>query len=619
MNHHHHNVVEHFPTFNIEHGTTTLPEKEDASANAHARESVNMMLLSTENSQSEHPHEQHESSSNRNNSTSFRAKPAVLQVLSPQDLQRAGSSVHLAAAQAKHSNLHPHPVATATANATILVTTPSPSSNNEFSAAYPGFDNGYDHGQEHEHVQSVQFGHVNSQQQESSHFQKISQTANNNFDNDDHNGNGNGNDYHITENTTTEPTSESAANIHAIIDNTGITAGATAVAAATNYNDGDQNGNNLQQTIMEDTTIETQPLFTLPQRPIAETTTEGIEIVRTLAATDDIQMTATTSEKASQENDNETSTLDAITAARHEMNKLLNEQRKAEKAVQEAEIQLQNAQKKLSSCEARRNEIQKAMDLSAEKLTDSLLQVKSSWNEMYHRLVEYKKKHGNCDVKRTLLPHEKEAFPDLIPLGKWIGKNRLEARKIRSLEEEGGHHNHPDRMEPYKIVALNRIGFDFDPRENYWMENYEKLKEYMVEHGRGSIPTRRGSALGQWCYGQVSAYNKFINDNPSYITQKKIDLLNEIGFVWDKHSNNWFKKYDSLKEFYNVHGHCRVPSCHPDQSLYRWISKETIKYRNFVQSKKPCQTQRQFELLQELNFMTGKSLETKPRKKRKTP
>ncbi len=54
---------------------------------------------------------------------------------------------------------------------------------------------------------------------------------------------------------------------------------------------------------------------------------------------------------------------------------------------------------------------------------------------------------------------------DLIKLGSWIGKVRLEAR---------GTAGHTDVIEPYKIIALNQLGFNWDPRENYWVE---RLKE----------------------------------------------------------------------------------------------------------------------------------------------
>jgi len=207
-------------------------------------------------------------------------------------------------------------------------------------------------------------------------------------------------------------------------------------------------------------------------------------------------------------------TSEKVNEARKKMDSLLSAQREAAIRVEEAKQEIIQAQNKLKTCEAKKESIQNEVDDTAQELTDLLLQVKSNWNEMYKKLVEYKEEHGHCDVKRTLSPGEKSANPELAALGAFVGKVRLEARKPE-LERMTGY------IEPYKLIALNRIGFDFDPRENYWLENYEKLKSYMAEHGRGKMPSRRKSSLGVWCDGQIIAYNRFMAGNPSYITNQK--------------------------------------------------------------------------------------------------
>ena len=302
--------------------------------------------------------------------------------------------------------------------------------------------------------------------------------------------------------------------------------------------------------------------------------------------------------------DDEKSTMEMITQARQKMNSLLQKQKEADKAIIDAKQKVMNAQNHLLSCESNRQLIEQSVNVAAEELTDRLLKVKSTWNEMYWKLVDYYKIHGNCDVKRTLLPHEKVSNPEWIPLSVFVGRNRLEARK-----PEG----HPQRIEPYKVIALNRIGFNFDPKVNYWMDNYDQLKKYMAEHGQGEMPSRRKSSLGVWCDGQINAYNKFMAGNPSYITQKKIELLNEIGFIWDRNGSSWMRRYQSLKGFYNITGHCRVPKSYHDKALYRWIGKERTKYRNYINGSTPCQTEEQFHLLGDINFMAGIRLEIRPK------
>jgi len=59
-----------------------------------------------------------------------------------------------------------------------------------------------------------------------------------------------------------------------------------------------------------------------------------------------------------------------------------------------------------------------------------------AWNEMYRRLVQYKKAHGNCDV-----PQERREDPQL---GSWVVRQRYRRKKglmrgerIRILDEVG--------------------------------------------------------------------------------------------------------------------------------------------------------------------------------------
>jgi hypothetical protein len=71
------------------------------------------------------------------------------------------------------------------------------------------------------------------------------------------------------------------------------------------------------------------------------------------------------------------------------------------------------------------------------------------------------------------------------------------------------------------------------------------------------------------------------------------------------------EKYKALKSFYERNRHCRVPKNYEDKVLYRWIGKERIKYRNFVQHRRPCQSEDQFQMLQAIGFMEDKKLEIK--------
>ena len=282
--------------------------------------------------------------------------------------------------------------------------------------------------------------------------------------------------------------------------------------------------------------------------------------------------------------------------ARQRMDAIIEAQREAQYAVDQAKEQLLQAQNNLSQSEQHQKSVDEVVTISAEGLTHLLLQEDSNWNTMYQKLVDYRETQGNCDVKKSTTKEQRVGNPDLALLGQWVGRQRVEARRPPG---------HADKMEPYKIIALDRLAFDWSPRDNAWMQNYEKLKVYLEENP-GKMPSRRGDMLGTWCNGQIVEFNKFMAGNPkAYITQKKIDLLNDVGFLWDRTSNTWLQRYQSLQAFHVKRGHCRLPKDDKDQVLYRWITKERIKYRNYLTKQKPRHTDEQWNLLKSIGFMDG--------------
>jgi len=297
-----------------------------------------------------------------------------------------------------------------------------------------------------------------------------------------------------------------------------------------------------------------------------------------------------------------------IIEARKKMNELLHEQSAVEDSIKIAKQKLVEAQNHLRSLENEKDQMDKAVEDGAKRYTDTLLMEHTHWNLMYRKLEEYHAKHGNCDVKRTLLPKEKKDNPDYVKLGSWVGRTRLEARRPVG---------HPERIEPYKVHALNRLEFRWQPRESDWLKNYNNLIKYMAREGRGKMPTRRKDPLGVWCDGQINAYNKFKKKEPAYITPTKIQKLNDIGFVWDRNSTTWELRYEALVKFHKKHGHCRVPKDHSDTVLYRWVSKERTKYRNYKAKAKPCQTEEQWEKLKAIRLMDGKRVKTAKTAKKK--
>lgn len=290
---------------------------------------------------------------------------------------------------------------------------------------------------------------------------------------------------------------------------------------------------------------------------------------------------------------NQVSSTEHVAEARRKMNQLLQTQSRAQEDLKAAQTNLEQGKQRVDFAKSQLEQTDMDVHQGTEDLTDALLQEPTHWNAMYRKMVEYKEKHGHVDVKRNPLKSEKEANPDIVKLGSWVGRVRLEARRPVG---------HPDHIEPYKVIALNRLGFNWEPRENYWMEKYEELKNYMTQSGKNKMPTRK-EPLGVWCDGQVLEYNKFNSGiKPCYITRDRIDMLNNIGFIWDRMGTAWKELYNELKGYSEKYGHCHVPANYGDKTLFRWIAKQRKKFKNYKAGKKPTLTEEQVTKLEEIGF-----------------
>mmetsp|Transcript_32051 Transcript_32051/g.52270 ORF Transcript_32051/g.52270 Transcript_32051/m.52270 type:complete len:258 (+) Transcript_32051:944-1717(+) len=106
----------------------------------------------------------------------------------------------------------------------------------------------------------------------------------------------------------------------------------------------------------------------------------------------------------------------------------------------------------------------------------------------------------------------------------------------------------------------------------------------------------------------------------AYITQEKIDMLNQSGFIWDKRGHMWRENYYHLKEFKQKNGHCNATASNNggDKSFGTWVTKQKRKYTNWKRGETKSQelslTDEQAALMDEIGF--GKSVEVDGRKLR---
>ena len=170
--------------------------------------------------------------------------------------------------------------------------------------------------------------------------------------------------------------------------------------------------------------------------------------------------------------------------------------------------------------------------------------------------VRFKELNGHCDVPKRYLNNNS--------LGTWLGRQR-QLYKKNNLSQ-----NH--------IAKLESIEITWDCKKS-WDEMYLELCEFKKIHGNCSVTKNysENKLLGHWVITQRALYNA----KNKYLTKERIELLNQIEFVWDINKEQWTKRFNDLCIYKEKNEHCNVPKRYPENpKLARWVGWQRIEYKN---------------------------------------
>lgn len=197
------------------------------------------------------------------------------------------------------------------------------------------------------------------------------------------------------------------------------------------------------------------------------------------------------------------------------------------------------------------------------------------WNKMFRLLKDYIDTYGD-----SLVRYNYEA--DDFNLYNWVSLNR-QAYKEKTINDE-------------RIKKLNEVNFIWDTTDYIWHQNYQLLLDYIKKFGNNVVPKPyevHGVKLGTWVNNQRNAYkNKKISD-------EKIKLLDDIGFVLNVVEYEWERKYNALVNYKDKHGTTKVPKPYEIDGIKLgfWVSRQ----RQFLKQDKLTDTQ--IEKLKNVEFL----------------
>ena len=274
--------------------------------------------------------------------------------------------------------------------------------------------------------------------------------------------------------------------------------------------------------------------------------------------------------------------------------------------------------------------IKRLNDIGFEWKLISYTPTRVPWDEMFDALIEYRKRHGDCNIPSRSTENKK--------LGSWVKEQRssyrrgiLSEERIKRLNDIGfewvriSHtssraswekmfaelkeyrNKHGDcnitanyrvnnlslgnwvqrQRQKYKIKQLSEdqikrledtgVKWSLKVSKLPWDEMFAELEKYKENYGNCNVPSswQENKVLASWV---VRQRKKFRNDK---LSDDCIELLEYIGFMWNPHEANWEEMFDALIEYKKDHGDCNVPSTWKEnKQLARWTTKQRQKYRD---------------------------------------
>lgn len=187
------------------------------------------------------------------------------------------------------------------------------------------------------------------------------------------------------------------------------------------------------------------------------------------------------------------------------------------------------------------------------------------WPKQYEQICRYREEYGHCQV-----PVRKcMQYPGL---GVWVQNQRREYKLYTQGERS--------QLTTSRIQKLESIDFQwYKSREEAWKKKYQQLVEYSELYGHSDVPekynydaTIGAFGLGTWCMNQRTERRKCALRITSTLTNKRIDLLEQLDFKWKLRESRWEQKLQRLQEYHEEHGDVRIlPSDFENRDLRIWL------------------------------------------------
>ena len=137
-----------------------------------------------------------------------------------------------------------------------------------------------------------------------------------------------------------------------------------------------------------------------------------------------------------------------------------------------------------------------------------------------------------------------------------------------------------------------------------WQAQYDTLVHYQARY-QGKIPrdVLAGTRLGTWINEQRKQYKSFQKGMDTPLNKARIDLLDQIGFVWNAQEDAWQRNFNELVSVHKQYGTWILPANHPrHRKLGLWVKEQRRHRRLMLQGKPSHMTTERASQLEDAGF-----------------
>lgn len=110
-----------------------------------------------------------------------------------------------------------------------------------------------------------------------------------------------------------------------------------------------------------------------------------------------------------------------------------------------------------------------------------------------------------------------------------------------------------------------------------WTEKFEDLCDFRRVHGHCHVPHsyKENAPLAQWVKRQRYQYKLKLEGKRSTLSDERVKLLDNIGFIWNSHDAVWEERWNELLQYKQLHHDCIVPSNYKENpQLAVWVKRQ---------------------------------------------